>query len=649
MKIYCPADLPDCNPIFQALGSAAAAASDERLHQAVFDALAAYFCFAHDKLTTQHLQGLLQLTEICFASGDGKRIIDVLDVWTSLAKTERGIRPGSPNCFAVQCIPALFGPVYNLIGLDAFQSMDDSEWRVSRSALNLLKRMCPLAEPEVCELLQEYARVHFGDNDEVTILRVLVGMQLLAESSIEELNEFLQGAFSAVLSLSTAALPKLAMGAFAVIQSLFLYRKTFANEVIYNTFCGTVHQILTSSHSADVIGRAVCVTHSFFTSCARAHTNGYLAARWGQLLALLSSGLQNPVVLQTKGNLVLSIYGAIGGLVRSLPQEFVEFLDGFACDLVRQLQATFVDESALSKARRAGIAVIVTDLFERFGQAAIAHCDALAVPLFQAVESEIDDQDILKALSTLFYMGGDRLDAYAARGLEVALAALGTSNKALVQPACLLAGDVLDHRHRQFMGGIFTLVDVSYQWILQSVGDDEILRHFLTLLSRVLFVEHGSDCADILKEIGDILLPVRRQIMITFANLQRRLPRADIEVAHQMMRALMRIYQGVALMYDHEAIEVNGRKRPGEFLAEFMDDYKTLIDTGHDARIDSDAVLKVFLDYVLTGIKVFGSFQNFNVRIHARSFNSYFHLAQKSNDRSIRHSAESAKYHWDHS
>jgi hypothetical protein len=296
--------------------------------------------------------------------------------------------------------------------------------------------------------------------------------------------------------------------------------------------------------------------------------------------------------------------------------------------------------------------VVIQDLVQHFEILIEPHLDHIAQSLFQAAVDK-HEEDVILAFAALFFKCPERVGAYAADALNLALDVLRTNNPTLVAAACILAGDVMRCRHRQFLTMIGALIDEIYSLMLSFPNDYQLLAQLLSVIAAIVCVSPEEAAADdaIGALIGEALLPSRFQLMVTFSSLQNGFQIAEYASAENLLLSLLRIYRAFALIYDAEAgQDVNGRKQPGEFLAQFVDDFKALIVNADKARLgESDAVLEAFVDFCPAALTAFRSFKGFSVKIHHLEFKTFFESARRSRNRIVREKAEVAYKIWYHS
>jgi NAD-dependent oxidoreductase involved in siderophore biosynthesis len=220
-------------------------------------------------------------------------------MWSELAQCEsRSMKDqqiGVESLFMPAMIPFLFPAFFERIGMDATNN-DEATWLVSRSAKRCLPLMGAIADLEVCTLLKEYVEMNVSDGHPEVVMRVLISMQLLAASHSSGVVPFLQGMIRPVLALTEASVDTLAMGAYAVMQSLFSHAaENYASAEIYTLFCEAVQRTLVSTTFRDLMERALVVAGCFFVECKKARTIAYLAQNWEYLLQVLHKRSSNNV------------------------------------------------------------------------------------------------------------------------------------------------------------------------------------------------------------------------------------------------------------------------------------------------------------------------------------------------------------------
>jgi hypothetical protein len=521
-------------------------------------------------------------------------------------------------------------PLLQVMGMDTEE--DESEWSISKAAYHCLDAFARLAEEPVYAMLFAYAREHMSDSDEVEIMRVLFSIQLIARMHIDESIEFLQSVFPAVINLTEAAVGRLAKGAYAVLLTIVEQQPDFKTDACLAAIFQCVQQTLTGVRSPDVIDRALLVSRSLFRLLDK---SSYVVANWTGLLTMLYSGMENPVAAQDNPVLGL-IYQSIRQLITALPDTFTSTALGpFIEEVDQQLAGTFAPSvTPLGLRQRPHIPNVILGLAHKCHDLIIPYAAHLYELLYQTFQTS-ESVELILAIAGLFMRAHRELDHVAGQAMDLAYGVLSDANPALVPGACFLISDLLRDGHYSFMGMLGPLLELLWSRVGLFAKDYAMISYLLVGYQAILSPRDDS----LLPIIAEIMMPVRDDFMSFVGNLRGMLKTiTEPKVVEAIFLGLLKIYLSVAQLYDFEAERTSqGSKQPGDFLAQFAGDYKELIQVGHSLGICSDEILDAFLDYLEGIIPVFGRFNNFNVKIHARGFAWYLEMAERSKDRMVNH------------
>jgi hypothetical protein len=491
-------------------------------------------------------------------------------------------------------------------------------------------------------MLFAHASEHMSDPDEVGIMRMLFSIQLIARMHIDESIEFLRSVFPAVVGLTEADVERLAKGAYAVLLTIVERQPSIATDNYLAAIFQCVQQTLTSGRQPEVVDRALLVSRSLFRLL---ENSPYIVANWEGLLAMLYSGLENPVAAQD--NPVLgSIYQSMRQLIVALPDAFtLGTLGPFIEEVERHLEATFAAPVTPFGVRQRGcIAHVVTGLGHKCWGVIIPYAAHLYELLYQTFQTS-QSVDVLLAIAVLFLHAREQLDGVAGQAMEVAFGVLDDANPALVPGACILIRNLLHRDYRSFMDMLGPLLELLWSRAELFADNYAVIPYILIGYQAILDPTDN----DLLPDIAALMMPARDNFMRFIGNLRGMLRTIEERnVLDAIFLMLLRIYLSVAKLYDFEAGKTDfGRKQPGDFLASFTGDYSDLIQVGFNLRILSDQILDAFLDYLKGIITVFGRFNNFNVKIHARGFAWYLTKAEESENKGLNHRWRAIKPKYD--
>jgi hypothetical protein len=628
----------DRDAMFSALGAGLDSAG--RLHRRVFEAFGTFLVTHYSQLTEEHFDILLQATAASFESRESECIEHAIDLWREFAQFESNLvleYHRIEMAFTPIIAQRLMEPLLEVMGLDTSEEAE-SGWSLSRDAYCCLDAFAVLAEAPIYELLIEYAAAHMSDPDEVSIMRMLFSIQLIARMPNVESDEFLQGIFEAVIGLTEAALPKLVCGAFAVILTIIQWRPEFSSCQTFDMVFQALQRVLTTNNSPRVLERALFVTREVFRYIDRKQDKGYLTANWDELIRLLYACLDNPTAAVDP--LVLgAIFDSIDALLLAVPDGFCQRLGPFVQSIGQQLEATFVNVTPFAVRQRVGLAGVVMTLGHRHSFAHIlSPLSGYFYDLLAQSYHADSSVDIIIAIAALFLYCREELDYVAPQAMGLVSDALADGGTTLLPGACLLLSDLMAGHHRDFAGLVLTLINALWNFAAAFPKDYTVISYVLIAFQGILTLNEQTE-HNIILVWAELLLGFRDQLMQFIGNVRRILPSVDDKTIRQtIFLALLRVYAAVATLYDVEqSVSPNGKKRPGDFLDGFSGDFKDLVTTGSELYICSDPVLDAFLDFLKTIMEVFASFNNFNIKIHAPAFTEYLGWAAGRSDLQVKY------------
>jgi hypothetical protein len=241
--------------------------------------------------------------------------------------------------------------------------------------------------------------------------------------------------------------------------------------------------------------------------------------------------------------------------------------------------------------------------------------------------------DVILAIAALFLRAREQLDGVAGQSMDLACGVLDEANPALVPGACILIVDLLRDGHRGFIELLGPLLELLGSRLDLFATDYTMISYLLICYEAI----SSPTDDDLLPDIAELMMAMRDDFMRFIGNLRGLLHTiTDPDVVEAIFLGLLRNYLNIAWLYDFEAGHTErGEKRPGDFLLRFAGDYRDLIQVGYSLGILSNDILDAFLDYLEGILIVFGRYDNFNIKIHARGFAWYLGMAEKSENRLI--------------
>lgn len=511
------------------------------------------------------------------------------------------------------------------------------------------------------QVLQLYAGYINSQNPQV-IFVALVGAQIALEIRF---NEQTMPIYQSLLPL-TQAPNEILIGIVYTILSVTFDRNpniVYEREIFLPTL-EVFFNSLSKVTSTSLLKRIFQAFDSFIDPFHSTEHESNLGTFYPQISQMLYGFIKRPD-LQQNTEVLPSAYRSLGIFISKLPASF-------SVDVLNQLAATTRDEMIQLLQQQSlqflcWYSYVVQGFAKKFTKDQLYPFSAFfelltsTVELINSTNADVSQNEYVLFTIALLVMKSDPevSNPFIPRLLNIAKASFEKNNPITLETTALMVGDIYMVFGLQLIDTIPEMIQLLYESLSSHLQNENIIAQILFAVSRMISYgfldayriqdEQSAERFAISRHLGEMLMPAREEFMTIAQNLIPFIPTfAKDQNGEYIFLSMLLFFSAMMDLYLYETTpnpDNTSRHLPSPFIAQYQQTFIDLIKVGRDNCLVNNSILSAFLNYLMSIIGQFDTYNNMNIQIHKDCFGYY--LGKALNSSFTRAQAQKVKHIYD--